>query len=200
MPACANRCGGCRSCAECRSGRRHHPERGYRAASRGVGALRARIALAPGPDVVQAESVEAVRNIEGIVAVRGIEWVLLDPIDLTRSRESPGSLTIRRMRRRFRSLNQRAGRPIFRLGSFGMTPDRVRPLPTVASVAAHGDRPAGLRVTRCVAQGRQTSTNREDNHDEARVYCTGRRPRRRLRCRCRLRPGSMSGRRSPAHR
>ncbi len=35
--------------------------------------------------VVQAESAEAVRNIAGIVATPGIEWVLIGPYDLTRS-------------------------------------------------------------------------------------------------------------------
>ena len=77
--------------------------------------------------VVQAESAEAVRNIEVIAKVSGIDAVLIGPYDLSSSLGRPGELghpevcdAIDRITR----VCQASGMP---LGIFGMTAESVRP-------------------------------------------------------------------------
>ncbi len=77
--------------------------------------------------VVQAESAEAVGHISGIVAVPGIEWVLVGPYDLTRSLGIPEQFDHPAFDTAVRTIEavcEHAGIPV---GIFGMTPDRVAP-------------------------------------------------------------------------
>ncbi|MHB1312961.1 MAG: aldolase/citrate lyase family protein, partial [Gemmatimonadaceae bacterium] len=74
---------------------------------------------------VQAETAEAVRNIEQIVRVPGIDWVLIGPNDLTASLGIPGQFdaptyvdAVATIERACRGVNM----PV---GIFGMTPDRT---------------------------------------------------------------------------
>lgn len=77
--------------------------------------------------VVQAESGEAVRNIEGIVAVRGIEWVLIGPNDLTRSLGITGQFDHPAYAKAVSVIESACRAANIPVGIFGMTPDRVRP-------------------------------------------------------------------------
>lgn len=77
--------------------------------------------------VVQAESATAVRNIEAIVSVPGIEWVLIGPYDLTRSLGIPEQFDAPEFDAAVHTIEEAcrlAGVPV---GIFGMTPDRVAP-------------------------------------------------------------------------
>lgn len=77
--------------------------------------------------VVQAESAESVRNITGIVAVPGIEWVLIGPNDLTRNMGIAGQFDHRDYLQAVFAVEaacRAAGVPV---GIFGMTPERVTP-------------------------------------------------------------------------
>jgi len=77
--------------------------------------------------VVQAESAEAVRNIAGIVAVPGIEWVLIGPYDLTKSLGIPKAFDAPAFHAAVLAIETAcadAGMPV---GIFGMTPERVAP-------------------------------------------------------------------------
>lgn len=77
--------------------------------------------------VVQAESAVAVRNIEGIVAVPGLEWVLIGPYDLTRSlgiAEQFGHPDYQEAVSVIAAACKAANMPV---GIFGMTPELVRP-------------------------------------------------------------------------
>lgn len=77
--------------------------------------------------VVQAESAAAVRNIDAIVTVPGIEWVLIGPYDLTRSLGIPEQFDAPAFDAAVRTIEEaceRAGVPV---GIFGMTPERVAP-------------------------------------------------------------------------
>ena len=77
--------------------------------------------------VIQAESAEAVRNIESIVAVPGVEWVLIGPNDLTRSMGIDGQFDHPAYRDAVTAIEtacRTAGVPV---GIFGMTPEQVGP-------------------------------------------------------------------------
>jgi len=77
--------------------------------------------------VVQAESAQAVRNIEAIVRTPGIEWVLIGPHDLTRSMGIPEQFDDPAYLEAVSVIElacRRAGVP---LGIFGMTPELVAP-------------------------------------------------------------------------
>lgn len=77
--------------------------------------------------VVQAESAAAVHNIAAIVAVPGIEWVLIGPYDLTRSLGIPEQFDAPEFDAAVRAIEtacENAGVPV---GIFGMTPERVAP-------------------------------------------------------------------------
>lgn len=77
--------------------------------------------------VVQAESAEAVRNIDQIVAVPGIEWVLIGPYDLAKSLGVPEQFDSAVFAEAVRAIEEgcaRAGMPV---GIFGMTAERVAP-------------------------------------------------------------------------
>ena len=77
--------------------------------------------------VVQAESAVAVRNIEGIVAVRGIEWVLIGPNDLTRSMGIAGQFDHPAYQEVVSAIESACRAANIPVGIFGMTPDRVKP-------------------------------------------------------------------------
>ncbi len=92
--------------------------------------------------VVQAESAAAVQNIDAIVAVPGIEWVLIGPYDLTRSLGIPGQFASPVFDAAVRTIEDacvRAGMPV---GIFGMTPENVAPY------AARGHRWAVVGIDR----------------------------------------------------
>ena len=77
--------------------------------------------------VVQAESVAAVHHIAAIVAVAGIEWVLIGPYDLTKSLGIPEQFDAPAFHDAVRTIERAclaAGVPV---GIFGMTPERVAP-------------------------------------------------------------------------
>jgi 2-dehydro-3-deoxyglucarate aldolase/4-hydroxy-2-oxoheptanedioate aldolase len=77
--------------------------------------------------IVQAESAAAVRNIESIVKVPGIDGVLIGPYDLSSSLGKAGELEdpdVRRAVAAIRESCQRAGK---RLGAFGVDAASVRP-------------------------------------------------------------------------
>jgi len=77
--------------------------------------------------VVQAESAQAVRNIEAIVRTPGIEWVLIGPHDLTRSMGIPERFddpAYLEAVATVESACRGAGVPV---GIFGMTPELVAP-------------------------------------------------------------------------
>lgn len=77
--------------------------------------------------VVQAESTDAVQHINAIVAVPGIEWVLIGPYDLTRSLGIPEQFDAPAFDAAVRTIEaacERGGVPV---GIFGMTPERVSP-------------------------------------------------------------------------
>ena len=77
--------------------------------------------------VVQAESAAAVRNIAQIVAVAGIEWILIGPYDLSRSLGIPEAFDAPVFDAAVRTIEaacERTGMPV---GIFGMTPERADP-------------------------------------------------------------------------
>lgn len=77
--------------------------------------------------VVQAESVEAVRNIDGIAAVPGIDWVLIGPYDLTRSLGIAEQFDHPAYEAAVAAIASACGTANVPVGIFGMTPERVRP-------------------------------------------------------------------------
>lgn len=76
---------------------------------------------------MQAESVEAVRNIRRIVAVRGIEWVLIGPNDLSRSMGIAGQFDHPAYQAAVSDIESACRAADIPVGIFGMTPDRVKP-------------------------------------------------------------------------
>jgi 2-dehydro-3-deoxyglucarate aldolase/4-hydroxy-2-oxoheptanedioate aldolase len=77
--------------------------------------------------IVQAEHVDAVGNIASIVAVPGIDAVLIGPYDLSGSMGVPGRVDDPQVRAKIETVRatcQEAGTP---LGVFGVTVDAVRP-------------------------------------------------------------------------
>lgn len=77
--------------------------------------------------VVQAESTTAVQNIDAIVAVPGIEWVLIGPYDLTRSLGIPEQFDAPVFDAAVRTIENACERAGMQVGIFGMTPERVAP-------------------------------------------------------------------------
>jgi len=77
--------------------------------------------------VVQAESVAAVQNIDVIVAVPGIEWVLVGPYDLTRSLGIPEQFAAPAFAQAVRTIEMACAHAEVPVGIFGMTPERVAP-------------------------------------------------------------------------
>lgn len=77
--------------------------------------------------VVQAESSAAVLNIDAIVAVPGIEWVLVGPYDLTRSLGIPEQFDAPEFDAAVRTIEAACERAEVPVGIFGMTPERVVP-------------------------------------------------------------------------
>jgi 2-keto-3-deoxy-L-rhamnonate aldolase RhmA len=94
--------------------------------------------------VVQAESAAAVRNIEGIAAVPGLEWVLIGPHDLSRSLGIPEQFDAPAFEAAVGAIEAaciRAGMPV---GIFSMTPERAAPFAARghARIVIGIDRPA----------------------------------------------------------
>ncbi len=77
--------------------------------------------------VVQAESAEAVRNISEIVAVPGIEWVLIGPYDLTKSLGIPEQFDAPEFDTAVREIEVACAAADVPVGIFGMTQERVAP-------------------------------------------------------------------------
>jgi len=77
--------------------------------------------------VVQAESATAVGNIAGIVAVPGIEWVLIGPYDLSRSLGIPEQFEAPVFDAAVRAIESVCARHAMPVGIFGMTPERTAP-------------------------------------------------------------------------
>ena len=92
--------------------------------------------------VVQAESADAVRLIDAIVAVPGIEWVLIGPYDLTRSLGIPEQFDAPAFDHAVRVIEAACARAGVPVGIFGMTPERVAPY------AARGHRWAVIGIDR----------------------------------------------------
>jgi len=77
--------------------------------------------------VVQAEHIEAVRNIEAIVAVPGIDAVLVGPYDLSASLGKLGQVNDPEVRAAIDRVTEACLKAGIRLGIFGMTAAAVRP-------------------------------------------------------------------------
>ena len=77
--------------------------------------------------VVQAESAEAVRNITGITAVPGIEWVLIGPHDLSRSLGVAEEFDHPAYQDAVSVIAAACRSANLPVGIFGMTPERVQP-------------------------------------------------------------------------
>ena len=77
--------------------------------------------------VVQAESMSAVRNIDDIVAVPGIEWVLIGPYDLAKSLGIPEQFDSPVFEGAVRTIEAACARGMTPVGIFGMTSERVAP-------------------------------------------------------------------------
>lgn len=75
--------------------------------------------------VVQVESAAAVQNIDAIVAVPGIEWVLIGPYDLTRSLGIPEQFDAPVFDAAVRTIEEACEHARVPVGIFGMTPERV---------------------------------------------------------------------------
>jgi 2-keto-3-deoxy-L-rhamnonate aldolase RhmA len=77
--------------------------------------------------IVQAESAEAVENIDAILQVEGLDAVLVGPYDLSSSLGHPGEVAhpeVQEAIRRVANACQAAGMPV---GIFGLTAEAVRP-------------------------------------------------------------------------
>jgi 2-keto-3-deoxy-L-rhamnonate aldolase RhmA len=77
--------------------------------------------------IVQAEHIEAVRNIEEIVAVQGIDAVLVGPYDLSASLGKLGQVDDPEVRAAIDHVTNACLKAGVRLGIFGMTAAAVRP-------------------------------------------------------------------------
>ncbi len=77
--------------------------------------------------VVQAESVDAVRNIHQIVRVSGIDWVLIGPNDLTASLGVPGQFDAPEYLEAVAAIERACRAADVPVGIFGMTPELVAP-------------------------------------------------------------------------
>ncbi len=77
--------------------------------------------------VVQAEHIEAVRGIEAIVAVAGIDAVLIGPYDLSASLGKPGQITDPEVRAAIGAVRHACLSAGVRLGIFGVSAASVRP-------------------------------------------------------------------------
>lgn len=77
--------------------------------------------------IVQAESAEAVRNIDAISQVKGLDAVLIGPYDLSASLGRPGDLGHPDVQDAIGILAQACHRHNLSLGIFGMTVEAVRP-------------------------------------------------------------------------
>jgi 2-dehydro-3-deoxyglucarate aldolase len=77
--------------------------------------------------VVQAESAEAVRNIQSIVEVPGIDAVLIGPYDLSTSLGKAGQLADPDVTGAIATITERCHRAGVRLGAFGMDAAAVQP-------------------------------------------------------------------------
>ena len=77
--------------------------------------------------VVQAESAESVRNITGITAVPGIEWVLIGPYDLSRSMGIAEEFDHPAYQDAISAIEATCRSADLPVGIFGMTPKHVQP-------------------------------------------------------------------------
>lgn len=77
--------------------------------------------------VVQAESGDAVRHIERIAAVPGLEWILIGPNDLSKSLGIPGQLQAPEFDAAVRAIEAGCRAASVPVGIFGMTAEAVAP-------------------------------------------------------------------------
>jgi 2-keto-3-deoxy-L-rhamnonate aldolase RhmA len=77
--------------------------------------------------VVQSESAEAVRNINRIVEVAGIDWILIGPNDLSASLGVPGQFGHPAYLYAVESIERACRGASVPIGIFGMTPELVAP-------------------------------------------------------------------------
>lgn len=77
--------------------------------------------------VVQAESAEAVRNIESIASVPGVDAVLVGPYDLSSSLGKPGELSDPDVQGAIAAITEGCLKTGTRLGAFGLDSAAVRP-------------------------------------------------------------------------
>ena len=77
--------------------------------------------------IVQAEHIEAVRNIESIAAVPGIDAVLIGPYDLSASLGVPGKIDAPAVTEAIAHVTKTCLAAGVRLGIFGVTAEAVRP-------------------------------------------------------------------------
>ena len=77
--------------------------------------------------VVQAEHIDAVKNIEAIVQVPGVDAVLVGPYDLSASLGRPGEVTHPEVRSAIEHMTQVCQAAQMPLGIFGMTLEAVKP-------------------------------------------------------------------------
>jgi 4-hydroxy-2-oxoheptanedioate aldolase len=80
--------------------------------------------------VIQAESAEAVRNIEQVVRVAGIYWVLIGPNDLTASLGIPGQFDAPEYLDAVEIIERACRGADIPVGIFGLTPETVAPYET----------------------------------------------------------------------
>jgi 2-keto-3-deoxy-L-rhamnonate aldolase RhmA len=77
--------------------------------------------------IVQAEHIEAVRNIERIARVPGVDAVLIGPYDLSASMGKPGQITDPEVRQAMEAVREACLRAGTRLGIFGVSAPALRP-------------------------------------------------------------------------
>lgn len=77
--------------------------------------------------VVQAEHIEAVENIEKIIAVKGIDAVMVGPYDLSASMGRPGDVRHSEVKAAIDRVTEACHSAEIRLGIFGMTAEAVQP-------------------------------------------------------------------------
>jgi len=77
--------------------------------------------------IVQAEHIEAVRNIESILDVEGIDAIFVGPYDLSGSMGKPGQVEDDDVQEQIAHVRECAKKAGVRLGIFGVTPEAVKP-------------------------------------------------------------------------
>jgi 2-dehydro-3-deoxyglucarate aldolase/4-hydroxy-2-oxoheptanedioate aldolase len=77
--------------------------------------------------IIQIEHKNAVKNIEGIIKVKGIDCLFIGPYDLSTSMDKAGQIADPEIQDAIRQVRETADREGISLGIFGVTADDVRP-------------------------------------------------------------------------